>query len=86
MITNGVFVHKDDVYSFTRRFDRDLDSKLLYSDFCEAITPKDTYHAHTLQQRKPKYIHVKEVPKKYYFADETRDRMFQLYKTYFLID
>ena len=46
LITNGVFVHKDDVYNFTRRFDRDNDSKLLYSDFCEAITPKDSYYAH----------------------------------------
>jgi hypothetical protein len=61
------------VYNFTRRFDRDNDSKLLYSDFCEAMTPKDTYYAHSLQQRKPKYIHCKEVPKKFYFADQTRD-------------
>lgn len=86
LITNGIFVHKDDVYQFTRRFDRDYDSKLLYSDFCEAMTPKDTYYAHNLQQRKPKYIHVKEVPKKFYFADQTRDTMFQLYKTHFLVD
>ena len=48
LVTNGIFVHKDDVYQFTRRFDRDYDSKLLYSDFCEAMTPKDTYYAHNL--------------------------------------
>ena len=65
----GVFAHKDDVYNFTRRFDRDQDSKLLYSDFCEAFTPKDEYHAHTLNQRKPKYLHNKEMPKKNYFSD-----------------
>jgi hypothetical protein len=75
-ITNGIFVHKDDVYNFTRRFDRDNDSKLLYSDFCEAFTPKESYYAHNVQARKPKYIHNKDVPKKNYFADQTRDTFF----------
>ena len=48
LITNGVFAHKDDVYAFTRRFDRDNDSKILYSDYCEAIVPKDSYYSHAL--------------------------------------
>lgn len=48
LIQMGQFAHKDDVYSFTRRFDRDNDSRLLYSDFCEAFTPKDSYYAHAL--------------------------------------
>lgn len=48
LIEHEQFVHKDDVYNFTRRFDRDMDSRLLYSDFCEAVTPKDTYYAHAL--------------------------------------
>lgn len=39
LVEHGVFAHKDDVYNFTRRFDRDQDSKLLFSDFCEALTP-----------------------------------------------
>lgn len=65
----GVFAHKDDVYSFTRRFDRDNDSKLLYSDFCEAFTPKDSYYAHQLGNRPARYLHNKSVPKKGYFAE-----------------
>lgn len=69
LITNGVFAHKDDVYSFTRRFDRDNDSKILYSDYCEAFTPKDSYYSHALQNRKGRYIHNKTVPKKNYFTE-----------------
>lgn len=80
------FAHKDDIYNYVRRYDRDMDSKLLYSDFCESFTPKDPYYAHNVNQRKPKYIHVKEVPRKYYFADETRDKFFQLFKTHFLTE
>jgi hypothetical protein len=85
-LDHEVFAHKDDIYNYTRRFDRDMDSKLLYSDFCESFTPKDPYYAHAVNQRKPKYIHVKEVPKKYYFADETRNYLFQLFKTHFLTE
>ena len=69
LIENDVYCHKDDVYTFTRRFDRDHDSKILFSDFCEAFTPKDTYYAHNLNNRKPKYLHKKEIPKKNYFCE-----------------
>lgn len=82
----GVYVHKDDVYNFTRRFDRDNDSKLLYSDFCEAFTPKDSYYSHQLGNRAARYLHNKSVPKKAYFAAQTRDLLFQCFKTHFHID
>ena len=48
LVEGGVFAHKDDVYSFVRRFDRDNDSKVLFSDFCEAFTPKDSFYSHAL--------------------------------------
>ena len=43
-----IFAHKDDIYNYVRRFDRDMDSKMLYSDFCESFTPKDPYYAHAV--------------------------------------
>lgn len=86
LVEHGVFAHKDDVYNFTRRFDRDNDSRLLFSDFREAFTPKDSYYAHALSNRQPKYLHYKEIPYKNYFAEETRDMFFQVFKTHFHID
>ena len=41
----GSFPHKDDVYLFVRHYDADSDGRLLFSDFCEAFTPKDTLAA-----------------------------------------
>jgi len=32
---------KDSVYLFLRRYDLDSDGRLLYSDFCDAFSPKD---------------------------------------------
>ena len=37
----GIYPHKDDVYLFVRRYDKDSDGRILYSDFCDAFTPKD---------------------------------------------
>jgi len=50
------------------------------------MIPKDSYHAHTLNQRKPKYLHTKEMPKKNYFSDQSRDAFFQTFKAHFHID
>jgi len=41
----GLYAHKDDVYLFVRRYDKDSDGRLLYSDFCDAFTPKAYHHA-----------------------------------------
>lgn len=56
---SGLHVHKDDVFTFSRRFDRDNDGKILYSDFCEAFTPKDSYFKYELESRRPIYLHNK---------------------------
>ena len=73
LIESGVFVHKYDIYSWCRRFDRDNDSKILYLDFCEAITPKNSYYSHALSFRQAKWLHVKVIPKLSFFTEKSRD-------------
>jgi Ca2+-binding EF-hand superfamily protein len=53
----GMYAHKDNVYLFIRRYDKDSDGRLLYSDFCDAFTPKDYSAASILNQRKAYYLH-----------------------------
>lgn len=50
----GAYPHKDDVYLFVRRYDRDGDGRILYSDFCDALTPWDESVA-TAMSRRPAY-------------------------------
>jgi len=47
----GQYTHKDDVYTFVRRHDRDSDGRILFSDFCDAFTPQDSYYANSLSTR-----------------------------------
>jgi len=37
----GFYPKKDDVFLFVRRFDKDNDGRILFSDFCEAFSPRD---------------------------------------------
>lgn len=51
LVDLGTYAHRDNVYLFLRRYDKDSDGRLLYSDFCDAFTPKSSSHALTLNSR-----------------------------------
>jgi Ca2+-binding EF-hand superfamily protein len=53
----GFYPHVNDVLLFIRRYDRDNDGRILYSDFCEAFCPKDTLSSGVLNQRMPLFLH-----------------------------
>ena len=53
----GSYANKDDVYLFVRRYDRDSDGRIQYSDFCKAFTPKSVHYSSTLSERRAYYIH-----------------------------
>jgi Ca2+-binding EF-hand superfamily protein len=68
LVENRVFVEKEEILKFVQRFDRTNEIKLLYSDFCEAFTPKDSYYNHILVNRKPTFIYS-TMAKRDYFAE-----------------
>ena len=68
----GLYAHREDVYLFVRRYDKDSDGRMLYSDFCDAFTPKNAVHASTLNSRKAYYLHGR-YHKFEYFTREVRD-------------
>jgi len=49
----GVIASKEQLYLFLRRFDRDNDGKLKFSDFAEAFTCKEQEYANLLNNRTP---------------------------------
>ena len=52
----GSHPHRDDVYLFIRRYDKDGDGRILYSDFCDAFTPSNEVAAHEMQRRPAHHI------------------------------
>lgn len=78
----GIYCHKDDVYAFVRKFDHDSDGRLLFSDFCDAFTPNDSYYVHVLNNRQPHFCHA-GVSRFNFFTTSTRDMLFRCFKTHF---
>lgn len=68
----GVYVHRDDLNLFFRRYDRNSDGRLLYSEFSDAFLPKSSYHSKTLSSRSAYFIH-RNIPKFDFFNRDTRD-------------
>jgi Ca2+-binding EF-hand superfamily protein len=81
----GSFPHKDDVYLFVRRYDSDSDGRLLYSDFCEAFTPKDTLSQQILTKR-PAYHLQNGYSRLNYFTQDTRAILLKTFRTHFSVE
>ena len=80
--TLGCFPHKDDVHLFVRRFDKDSDGRILYSDFCDAVSPKDEFLSTEMTKRPAYHIH-RGYCRTHFFAQDTRDLFLSLFRIHF---
>ena len=78
----GSFPHKDDVFLFVRRYDRDCDGRLLYTDFCDAFKPADEIVASALDRR-PAYHIQRGYCRTHFFTKDTRNMMLAALRTHF---
>jgi hypothetical protein len=65
-----------------RRYDQDSDGRMLYSDFCDAFTPKDPYYASDLANRQARFLHA-AVSKFDFFGRDTRNLFFNCLRCHF---
>lgn len=47
----GSYPHKDEVFLFGRRYDKNGDGRIVYSEFCDAFTPYDQNVASQIERR-----------------------------------
>ena len=81
----GSYPHKDDVYLFVRRYDKDGDGRILYSDFCDAFTPNDETIALDMQRR-PAYHIQNGYCRTHFFMLETRNMYLSAFRTHFTVE
>lgn len=79
----GHYFHRDHLYLFVRRFDKHNDGRILYSDFCDAITPLSLPHSTLLNSRRAFFIH-NNFHRLDFFETDTRALFFRLLKLYFV--
>jgi len=81
----GAFPHKDDVYLFVRRYDKDGDGRILYSDFCDAFTPLDETSTSALLRRPA--IHINQgYCRTHFFTVETRNMFLSTFRSHFTVE
>ena len=51
----GIFPTKDEMYLFFKRFDKDADGLLRFSEFSKAVLPISNEYAIIMNNRNPKY-------------------------------
>mmetsp|Transcript_17469 Transcript_17469/g.23577 ORF Transcript_17469/g.23577 Transcript_17469/m.23577 type:complete len:191 (-) Transcript_17469:110-682(-) len=81
----GSYPHKDDVFLFVRRYDKDGDGRILYSDFCDAFTPSDDGMALALQRRPAHHIQHGYC-RTHFFLTETRNLFLSSFRSHFTIE
>ena len=79
---HGSFPHRDEVYLFVRRYDRDGDGRLLYSEFRDAFTPYDQSVACQIERR-PAYHTERGYNRMQFFAPETRQIYLEAFRAHF---
>lgn len=82
MASFGLYALKDDVSLFVRRYDRNSDGRLRFTEFCDSIVPKSSAYASGLQARSAHYSRL-SYPRNEYFTRETRDLYLKTFKTHF---
>ena len=81
----GAYPHKDEIYLMVRRYDKDSDGRMLYSDFCDAFTPLDPL-LHSALTKRPAYHLQNGYCRTHYFLRETRDLFLATWRTHFQVE
>lgn len=70
----GLNVTLEELTLVMKRFDKDQDRKLRYSEFCDAFLPVDSFHASLLAKKAPLTMYpISALPKSQIFYPETCD-------------
>lgn len=74
----GLHVGADELQLFMKRFDKDQDGRLRYSEFCDAFLPVDSFHASLLAKKAPLTMYpITSIPKNQVFYPETSQLFLQ---------
>ena len=82
----GVFFDSADVDLFFKRFEKDRDNLLRYSDFCDAFTPLAQEYSTILSSRGPYFIHRESYRPYEYFHPDTRLALKNALRVHFQVE
>lgn len=78
----NIFAQPDDIQFFIKRYDKDEDNRIRYSEFCDAFLPIDSFHASLLAKKAPLHMYHVTLSQEKVFYPETRDLFIVAWKTH----
>ena len=85
LASNGIYTASEDVFLLVKRYDRNLDGRLNYSEFQDALMPKSASHATSLQLRRAHYS-VLRAPRADFFSSYTRELLWKTLRVHFSVE
>jgi len=67
---------------FLKRYDKDEDGRIRYSEFCDAFLPIDAFHASLLAKKAPLHMFHVQLSRDKIFYPETRELFVIAWKTH----
>lgn len=82
----GVFPSLEELELFIKRYDRDHDHRVRYSEFCDSFTPNDAYYGSILNRRVSNEARGRFYQRDDCFLGETRLEFKNVWRTHFKIE
>jgi EF-hand domain pair len=82
----GVYPAAEELDLFIKRYDKDLDGRIKFSEFCDSFTPVDNYYAIILNRRTSNNARGRFYSRDDCFLSETKLEFKQVWRTHFKIE
>jgi Ca2+-binding EF-hand superfamily protein len=82
----GVFPSNEELDLFFKRYDKNMDSRIRFSEFCDAFTPTDSYYSTLLNRRTSNNVRGRLYARDDCFMAETKFEFKNVWRTHFKIE
>ena len=82
----GIYASYDEIELFFKRYDKNRDGKLRFSEFCDSMCPIDGYYSQILNRRKSNDVNMRNEPRDACFAYSTRFEFKEIWRTHLKIE
>jgi Ca2+-binding EF-hand superfamily protein len=82
----GIFASHDEIELYFKRYDKNADSRIKFSEFCDSFTPLDNYYATILNRRTSNTDRGRQYARDDCFVTDTKLEFRNLWRTHFKIE
>ena len=82
----GIYASYDELELFFKRYDKNRDGRLRYSEFCDCMCPLDAYYSTMANRRGSNNINLRNEPRDACFSYSTRVEFKEIWRTHLKVE